>query len=113
MHRRDVGLENQAMATSGDYRNFYMKDGKRISHTINPATGRPIEHNLASVTVIHESCATADGWATALNVLGPTAGFEVAEAENIAALMLIREKDGTFSQKSTPAFDGLHGKMGH
>ena len=108
-----VGLENQAMATSGDYRNFYMKDGKRISHTINPATGRPIEHNLASVTVIHESCAAADGWATALNVLGPTAGFEIAEAENIAALMLIREKDGTFSQKSTPAFDGLHGKMGH
>ena len=67
---RTLPLEGLSMATSGDYRNYYEKDGQRFSHTIDPRTGRPVQHRLASVSVIHERCVAADGWATALMVLG-------------------------------------------
>ncbi len=69
-----VALADAAMATSGDYRNYYEKDGVRISHTIDPRTGRPVTHRLASVRVIHPSCMTADALATAISVLGPEEG---------------------------------------
>ena len=68
--QRVLLLESGAIATSGDYRNYFEKDGKRYSHTIDPRTGRPITHTLASVSVIAESTMKADGWATALMVLG-------------------------------------------
>jgi thiamine biosynthesis lipoprotein len=80
-----VPLANLSLATSGDYRNFYERDGVRISHTIDPRSGRPISHNLASVSVIHASCMTADGLATALGVLGPDEGFDLAERHDIPA----------------------------
>ena len=72
---RVIPLSNLAMATSGDYRNYYELDGRRISHTIDPRTGYPVTHELASVTVIDKSCARADGLATALAVLGPEEGI--------------------------------------
>ncbi|MFQ5658289.1 MAG: FAD:protein FMN transferase [Candidatus Methylomirabilales bacterium] len=100
--QRVASLEDQAMATSGDYRNFFERNGERFSHTINPRTGRPITHTLASVTVIDPSSMHADAMATALMVLGPEAGYEVAERENLAALFIIRDSDG-FREKSTPA----------
>ncbi len=59
-----------AMATSGNYRNFYYKDGKKYAHTINPKTGQPIQRNILSATVIAKDCATADGYATAFMVIG-------------------------------------------
>ena len=93
-----VQLQNQSMATSGDYRNYYEKNGQRISHTIDPRTGHPITHRLASVSVIDDDCAKADGWATALNVLGPQEGPKVARAESIDALFIIREPDGRFTE---------------
>ena len=62
---------DHGLATSGDYRNYFEENGVRYSHTIDPATGYPITHRLASITVIHESCGLADAWATALNVAGP------------------------------------------
>ncbi|MEZ6089507.1 MAG: FAD:protein FMN transferase [Pirellulaceae bacterium] len=65
-----VALHDQAIATSGDYRNFFEVEGKRYSHTIDPRTGRPVTHQLASVSVVADNCMIADGWATALNVLG-------------------------------------------
>jgi len=99
-----VTLNNTGMATSGDYRNYFEKDGLRYSHTIDPATGKPITHKLASVTVLHPSTMTADAMATALLVLGPEHGFELALKENIAALFLIREKDN-FIEKMTPQFN--------
>ena len=99
-----VALHNTAMATSGDYRNFYERDGVRVSHTIDPRIGGPITHRLASVTVLHPSCATADGWATALSVLGPTAGPVTAEREGLAAYFLVRGADGTFTTQSTSAY---------
>ena len=88
-----VELGDRALATSGDYRNFYENEGRRISHTIDPRTGRPIEHGLASVSVIAPTCGEADGWATALNVLGPVEGFDVAERNGLAALFIERVGD--------------------
>ena len=96
-----------SLATSGDYRNFVVRDGVRISHTIDPRTGRPISHNLASVSVIHASCMTADALATALGVLGPDEGFALAEQQDIPALFLIRVDDGAFEERHTGAWSGL------
>lgn len=93
-----VALVDTAMATSGDYRNYYERDGVRISHTIDPRTGRTIIHHLASVSVIHPSCMTADALATALSVLGPDDGRELAERGGLAALFLIRTGDGGFDE---------------
>jgi FAD:protein FMN transferase len=102
-----VALNNRAMSTSGDYRQFYLLDGKRLSHTIDPRTGRPIEHGLASITVIHDDCMTADAWATALDVLGPVEGFDLAQREGIAALFITRGADGAFSERATSGFEAL------
>jgi thiamine biosynthesis lipoprotein len=102
-----VLLVDQALATSGDYRNYYERDGVRLSHTLDPRTGRPIAHNLASVSVIHRSAALADGWATALNVLGPDAGLALAERQAIPALFLVRMPDGTFAERTTTPFAAL------
>ena len=63
-------LKNMSLATSGNYRKFYMLDGKKYAHTINPVTGYPVNHNLLSVTVIAKSCTNADGYATAFMVMG-------------------------------------------
>lgn len=89
-----VTLSNVAMATSGDYRNYYEVDGKRLSHTIDPSTGFPITHNLASVTVIAATCAQADAWATALNVLGAEKALAIAEQEQLAVYLLVKQKQG-------------------
>jgi len=89
-----IALNEGALATSGDYRNFYEIDGRRISHTIDPRSGRPIEHRLASVSVVAPTCMMADAWATALNVLGPDGGLQTAEAQGLAAYFIVREEDG-------------------
>jgi len=94
-------LADLSLATSGDYRNFVIRNGVRISHTIDPRTGYPIAHNLASVSVIHASCMTADALATALEVLGPEEGVELAEKRDIPALFLIREDESTFREVRT------------
>lgn len=110
-----VRLTDAAVATSGDYRNFFERDGVRYSHTIDPRTGRPVEHELASVTVIDESAAFADGMATGLLVLGPDAGLELATGGNLAAYFLVRAEDG-FEERMTPAFRaaaGLDGPTGN
>lgn len=83
-----------AVATSGDYRNYFEKDGKRYSHTIDPTTGYPIDHSLASVTVLHPSAMTADALATAIMVLGDERGRAFAKRNNIAMFMIIKNGDG-------------------
>jgi len=65
-----LNLENKALATSGNYRRFYEKDGFKYAHTINPFSGFPAQNKLLSVTVIHESCMLADAYATAFMVMG-------------------------------------------
>ena len=101
-----IHLGDRAMATSGDYRNFFKKDGKRYSHTIDPKTGRPVEHQLASVSVIADTCMQADAWATALMVLGPETGYALAVKKGFAVLFLIR-KDNGFIRQATPGFSAL------
>ncbi len=103
MIQKILPVTNISMATSGDYRNFFELDGVRFSHTIDPRTGRPITHKLASVTVLSDTCMDADAWATALTVLGSEQGLKVAEERQIAALFIIKTADG-FSEKSTSAF---------
>lgn len=97
-----ISFSEGAMATSGDYRNYFEKDGQRYSHTIDPETGAPIRHKLASVTVVNTSTMYADAMATALMVLGPERGYALAEQEALAALFIVKSADG-FSEKVTPA----------
>lgn len=99
-----VELSDAAMATSGDYRNFFEHAGKLYSHTIDPARARPVEHSLASVSVIAENCASADALATTLLVLGPERGFEAALGQGAAVLFVLRAGDG-FEHRATPAFE--------
>ncbi len=106
---RAVPLDDFAMATSGDYRNYYEENGARISHTIDARTGRPITHNLASASVFHAQCMMADAYATAIMVLGPDDGYLMAELLNLPVLFLIREPDGTFSERVSPAFEKRFG----
>lgn len=98
-----VPLGGMAMATSGDYHNYYEVEGKRISHTIDPRTGSPIIHNVASVSVIAPLCVRADAYATGLLVLGPD-GFDLAEEMGLAAYFLQRDKEGIFVGRMTTAF---------
>ena len=104
--QKAIALNNMSMATSGDYHNYFERDGMRYSHTIDPRTGRPITHALASVTVLHKSCAYADGLATAINAMGPEKGFEFAEKRNLAVFMIVRQGD-EFVEKMTSNFEAL------
>ena len=97
-----VRLSDAGVVTSGDYRNYFESDGQRYSHTIDPRTGRPISHELASVTVVSDSTAYADAMATALLVLGPANGLALAEDLGVAAFFSIRTELGieTFSSSA-------------
>jgi len=98
-----VPLSNAALATSGDYRRFFEQGGHRYSHVIDPSTGRPVNHALASATVAADECMTADAWATALLVLGPQRGYDCAVEQGIAALLVSRDA-GAFVTQETPAW---------
>ncbi len=102
--QRVIPLEDAAMATSGDYRNYFEKDGIRYSHIIDPRSGRPVSHRLASATVVDASCMRADALATALMVLGPDEGREFASREGFSVLLLIRSDTG-FVEEATAAFE--------
>ena len=104
---RMVPLVDQAIATSGDYRNYHEVDGRRVTHILDPRTGRPIEHRLASVTVIDDLAVRADGLATAMMVLGPVDGLALADRLELAALFIVREADGSFTERTTLRFDQL------
>ena len=101
-----VPLANVAMATSGDYRNFFEENGTRYCHIIDPRSGRPVAHRLASVSVIDASCARADALATALLVLGPEDGYNLAVEHDLPALFIIREDNG-FRQRPTLRFEAV------
>lgn len=100
-----IGLEDLSVATSGDYRNYREVDGRRLSHIIDPYSGRPIEHAAVSVTVLDPSAMRADALATALLVLGPELGYRLAEAREIAAMFIVKKGAG-FDDLKTPAFAG-------
>lgn len=103
MIEKVLAITDTGMATSGDYRNYFEVDGVRFSHTIDPRTGRPINHKLASVTVLSETSMEADGLATAFMVMGPDEGYKFAEQNHIAAFFIIKSDKG-FDEKMSTAF---------
>lgn len=103
MIQKVLPLSDISLATSGDYRNFFEVDKVRFSHTIDPRSGRPITHKLASCTILSDTTMKADALATAMMVLGPEQGFDLAEKENIAALFIIKT-DAGFTEKASSSF---------
>jgi thiamine biosynthesis lipoprotein len=99
-----VELSDQAMATSGDYRIFYLEGDRRVAHTIDPRSGYPVENGPASATIIAGSAAEADAWATTLMVLGDPQGLALARQWKIAAMVLLRSEDGTILEKRNDLF---------
>ncbi len=95
--------KDNAVATSGDYRIYFEAGGQRFSHIIDPDTGKPINHKLVSVTVIHPSSMTADGLSTAMMVMGEKQAMAFAEENDLAALFIVKTQDG-FEQQSTVKF---------
>lgn len=104
--QRILALDGLGVSTSGDYRNYFERDGRRYSHTLDPRSGRPISHTLASVSVVHAQTLQADALSTLLMVLGPEQGMAYAEREGLAALFVQRVGEGFVTQAS-PAFDAL------
>ncbi|GAA6133561.1 FAD:protein FMN transferase [Oceaniserpentilla sp. 4NH20-0058] len=96
-------ITDAAMATSGDYRNFFEMDGEKFSHSIDPFTAMPVKHSLASVTIIDKSCARADALATAMLVMGAEKAKVFAEHNQIKAYLIERVSSG-FKEYSSPAF---------
>ncbi|MES2818456.1 MAG: FAD:protein FMN transferase [Pseudomonadota bacterium] len=104
-----LALDGLAVSTSGDYRNYFERDGQRFSHTLDPQTGAPVRHRLAAVTVVDPSARRADGLSTLLMVLGPERGFAFAEQAEVAAFFVSRAEQG-FVTRGTPAFNRRFGE---
>lgn len=88
-----LALRDVAVATSGDYRNYFEVDGKRYSHLVDPRTGYPVSHDLVSVTVVHQNCMQADAWATALIVLGREEAMALATELDLAIYLVASDGD--------------------
>ncbi|MFK7996111.1 MAG: FAD:protein FMN transferase [Granulosicoccus sp.] len=101
-----VALRDAHIASSGSYRNFRIENGKRLSHIIDGATGRPIEHDLVSVSVIHQSTMLADAWATALLVVGEQDALALIEQQGLSAQLTVH-RDGDFKRITSPGFAGM------
>jgi thiamine biosynthesis lipoprotein len=104
--QRIVPISNLAITTAGDYRKYREVDGQRVAHILDPRTGRPLTHRLASVTVIDALAVRADAFDTALMVLGTAEGMALAEKLGLAALFIERTNDG-FSERATPRFEEI------
>ena len=103
-----VKLSDKSLATSGNYRKFYERNGVKYSHTINPKTGYPVTHSLLSATVIANDCMTADAYATAFMVMGLEDAFNLVEKlPNIEAYFIYSNEDGTFQERATLKMQGL------
>jgi thiamine biosynthesis lipoprotein len=97
-----VTLDDIAVATSGNYRNFYIKDGKKYAHTISPHTGYPVQHSLLSVSVFAKSCAKADAYATAFMVLGLEQALQITQADQeLEAYFIYQKEDGQLASTAT------------
>lgn len=99
-----VSLDNASVTTSGEYRHYYDRDGHRYSHTIDPRSGRPVEHTLASVVVIGPTTMYVDAWAKVFNVLGTEAGRKLA-VERAMPVMFIEAQGAELHSVTTPQFD--------
>ncbi len=101
---RVVAVTDTAVTTAGDYRDYFEVAGTRYPHIIDPMTGRPVTHKIASVTVLAPGKLTADGYATAIMVLGEEKGMAFADAHNLSVLMILRANDGTFHERYNKSF---------
>ena len=100
-----LNVQVGAVATSGDYRNYFERDGARYSHTIDPRSGRPTTHSLASVTVVADTCAEADAWATALMVMNSDQAVDLANELEMPVYIIARQNEGynvSYSETFTP-----------
>ncbi len=102
--RQVIDVDGLAVSTSGDYRHYFKDNGRRYSHAFDARLGRPVEHDLAAVTVLDASALRADGYSTLLLILGPEQGWDFAVSHGIAA-MLVTRAEGGFVSRATPAFE--------
>ncbi|EIK96692.1 ApbE domain-containing protein [Pseudomonas sp. M47T1] len=111
---RELGVDGYGVSTSAEQRSFFLQAGQRYSHLLDARTGRPVNHSLASVTVIHPSALSADGLSTLLMILGPEQGWDYARGHDIAALFVRRDGE-VLSSRPTPAFERMAavGKVDH
>ncbi len=105
--RLAVALADRALATSGNYRDFQDIDGVRYTHILDPSVGKPVRHGLLSVSVLHERCAYADAWATALFVVGPERAWELANANGLEVLLLTAGPKGEVQERMTDGFRAI------
>ena len=100
-----VSLEGKAMATSGDYRNFFELNGRRYSHIIDPRSGYPVANGVVSVSVVADNCTLADGLATAMMVMGAEKAVALAnQVPGVSCLVVVRGADGSFSDYRSDGF---------
>jgi len=103
-----VNLHNKAFATSGDYRNFFVVDGIRYAHIIDPRTGYPISNGVVSVTIIADTCTFADGLATAIMVMGPEKGLDlINRLDAVEGLIIVEQIDGRLADFYSKGFNVL------
>ena len=102
--QRILHVSRTGVATSGDYRNFREVEGRRLSHVVDPRNGRPATGRVASATVLDPSAMRADGFATAMLVLGETEGLALAEREGLAVYLIVRDGDGRFRDSASSSF---------
>lgn len=101
-------MNNCAMATSGNYRNFYIDNGRKIAHTIDPKTGYPVQHSILSSTVIAPTCAIADAYATAFMVLGLEKSLQVLDKHpELMAYFIHTDKEGNYQVWKSPGIEAL------
>jgi len=101
-----VKLSDMAMATSGDYRNFFEIDGRRYAHVLNPKSGYPVENGVVSVSIVAATCAFADGLATAIVVLGREKGIQlVNRVDGVEGMIIVQQTDGTFIDFFSDGFE--------
>jgi thiamine biosynthesis lipoprotein len=104
-----VELHDEAFTTSGNYFNYKVIDGRKLGHTIDPVTGRPVQHSLLSASVFAKDCATADGWATAFMVMGVEKAIaKVKRVKGMEALFIYSDSQGELKTFVTP---GLQKKI--
>lgn len=103
-----VSIKNQALSTSGNYRKYYLRDGKKLSHTIDPATGYPVSHSLLSVSVLSGQCGLADAYATAFMVMGLEKSKEfLKNNKDLEAYFIYAVENGQYKIFSTPGFEKI------
>ncbi len=103
---RTSDLQDKGFATSGDYRNFFLMDGKRYSHVIDPRTGYAVSNHVVSASVIADTCTFADGLATALMVMGAEKSLELVNAlKNVECLVITEEPDGSLKDHLSKGFE--------